>query len=121
MTAPYEGGVGPTMRAPGVPPAGGGKRDEEVQYFFIKRPIFAIVISMIIVLLGLFSLRNLPVNTYPRITPPSVQITATYPGATAEQVCTAVAGPIEQQLPGLQGLEYFKTSCSSDGSMAIQA
>jgi len=94
---------------------------EEATYFFVKRPIFAMVISMVIVLLGLFSLRSLPVNTYPRITPPSVQITAAYPGATAEQVCTAVAAPIEQQLPGIQGLEYYKTSCGSDGSLAIQA
>ena len=94
---------------------------EETTYFFVKRPIFAMVISLVIVLLGLFSLRSLPINTYPRITPPTVQITAAYPGATAEQVCTAVAAPIEQQLPGIQGLEYYKTSCGSDGSLAIQA
>jgi multidrug efflux pump len=100
---------------------GGTHDNEEVSYFFVKRPIFAMVISMIIVLLGLFSLRTLPVNTYPKITPPSVQITATYPGATAEQVCISVAAPIEQQLPGIQGLEYYKTSCGSDGSMTIQA
>ncbi len=106
---------GPTGRAP-------SKHDtEEVSYFFVKRPIFAMVISLIIVLLGLFSLRSLPVNVYPRITPPTVQITAVYPGATAEQVCTAVAGPIEQQLPGIQGLQYYKTACASDGSMGIQA
>jgi multidrug efflux pump len=98
----------------------GGQDVDEVSYFFVKRPIFAMVISMIIVLLGLFSLRTLPVNTYPKITPPSVQITATYPGATAEQVCVSVAAPIEQQLPGIQGLEYYKTSCGADGSMTIQ-
>ncbi len=96
-------------------------QNEEVTYFFVRRPIFAMVISLVIVLLGLFSLRSLPISTYPRITPPSVQIAATYPGATAEQVCTAVAAPIEQQLPGIQGLEYYKTSCASDGSLAIQA
>jgi multidrug efflux pump len=101
-----------------VPPGG---HEHEITYFFVKRPIFAMVISLVIVLLGLFSLRTLPVNTYPRITPPSVQITAAYPGATAEQVCTAVAAPIEQQLPGIQGLKYYKTSCGSDGSLAIQA
>ncbi len=108
--APAAGGVTPH-------PAG----DEDVQYFFVRRPIFSIVISLVIVLLGGFALRTLPINTYPRITPPSVQIAAVYPGATAEQVCTAVAGPLEQQLPGIQGLQYFKTSCSSDGSLAIQA
>jgi len=94
--------------------------EEEVTYFFVRRPIFAMVISLVIVLLGLFALRSLPINTYPRITPPSVQVTASYPGATAEEVCTAVAAPIEQQLPGIQGLQYYKTSCGSDGSLAIQ-
>lgn len=117
MTAPGTGSGPAAVPSVPVPPA----QDEDVQYFFVRRPIFAIVISLVIVLLGLFSLRTLPINTYPRITPPSVQITATYPGATAEQVCTAVAGPIEQQLPGIQGLQYFKTSCASDGSLAIQA
>ena len=120
MTASGEGAKAEMSAGPVGPPP--HKADEdEVQYFFVKRPIFAMVISMVIVLLGLFSIRSLPVNTYPRITPPSVQITASYPGATAEQVCTAVAGPIEQQLPGIQGLQYYKTACSSDGSMAIQA
>jgi hydrophobe/amphiphile efflux-1 (HAE1) family protein len=107
------------VTTPAAPVAGAGQ-PEEVQYFFVKRPIFAMVISLVIVLLGLFSIRILPINTYPKITPPSVQITASYPGATAEQVCISVAGPIEQQLPGIQGLEYYKTSCSSDGSMTIQ-
>jgi hydrophobe/amphiphile efflux-1 (HAE1) family protein len=102
-----------------VTPAAG--QEEEISYFFVRRPIFAMVISLVIVLLGLFSLRSLPVNTYPKITPPTVQITATYPGATAEQVCTAVAAPIEQQLPGIQGLQYYKTSCASDGAISIQA
>jgi hydrophobe/amphiphile efflux-1 (HAE1) family protein len=104
-----------------TPPAGPRAGEEDVTYFFVKRPIFAMVISLVIVLLGLFSLRTLPINTYPRITPPSVQITATFPGATSEQVCIAVAAPIEQQLPGIQGLAYYKTSCASDGSMVIQA
>ena len=115
MTAPGNAVTG--QGGPGATPPG----QEEVTYFFVKRPIFAMVISMVIVLLGLFSLRTLPINTYPRITPPSVQITATYPGATAEQTCVAVAAPIEQQLPGIQGLEYYKTNCASDGSMVIQA
>jgi multidrug efflux pump len=109
------------VTTPATPPHSGKDGDEEVSYFFVKRPIFAMVISLIIVLLGLFSLRTLPINTYPKITPPSVQITATYPGATAEQTCISVAAPIEQQLPGIQGLEYYETSCGSDGSMSIQA
>ncbi len=118
MSAPQTGSVaGGGTSGAGTPP---GQQEEEVRYFFVRRPIFAMVISLVIVLLGLFSLRSLPVNTYPKITPPTVQVTATYPGATAEQVCTAVAAPIEQQLPGIQGLEYYKTTCSSDGSMSIQ-
>jgi multidrug efflux pump len=92
---------------------------QEVQYFFVKRPIFAMVISIVIVLLGIFSLGGLPVNTYPNITPPSVQITTQYIGATAEEVATSVAAPIEQQLPSLQGLLYYSTSTASDGSLTI--
>jgi multidrug efflux pump len=92
---------------------------QEVQYFFVKRPIFAMVISIVILLLGAFSIGSLPVNTYPNITPPAVQISTQYIGATAEQVATAVAAPIEQQLPSLNGLLYYQTSAASDGSMTI--
>jgi multidrug efflux pump len=92
---------------------------QEVFYFFVKRPIFAMVISIVILLLGAFAIGGLPVNTYPNITPPAVQITTQYIGATAEEVATAVAAPIEQQLPSLQGLLYYQTSTASDGSLTI--
>ena len=92
----------------------------EVRYLFIRRPIFAAVISIVIVLLGGFALKSLPINRYPLITPPSVQVAATYPGATAEDVANAVAAPIEQQLSGLDGLLYFKSSSASDGSRNLQ-
>src|SRR5882724_9070910 len=92
----------------------------EIRYLFIRRPIFAAVISIVIVLLGAFALRTLPINRYPPITPPSVQVSATYPGATAEDVAAAVAAPIEEQLSGLDGLLYFKSSNSSDGVMNLQ-
>jgi hydrophobe/amphiphile efflux-1 (HAE1) family protein len=92
----------------------------EIRYLFIRRPILAGVIAMVIVLLGSFSLRILPINRYPPITPPSVQVSATYPGATAEDVAAAVASPIEQQLSGLDGLLYFKSSNASDGTMNLQ-
>jgi multidrug efflux pump len=91
-----------------------------IRYLFVRRPIFAAVISIVIVLLGVFALTTLPINRYPLITPPSVQVSATYPGATAEDVATAVAAPIEQQLSGLDGLLYFKSSNSSDGTMNLQ-
>jgi multidrug efflux pump subunit AcrB len=92
----------------------------EIRYLFIRRPIFAAVISIVVVLLGLFALTTLPINRYPPITPPSVQVSAVYPGATAEDVANAVAAPIEQQLSGLDGLLYFKSSNASDGSMNLQ-
>ncbi|HXC24930.1 MAG TPA: multidrug efflux RND transporter permease subunit [Gemmatimonadaceae bacterium] len=91
------------------------------EYLFVRRPVLAGVISIVITLLGLFSLRTLPVNRYPRITPPSVQVTTVYPGASALDVASAVAAPIEQQLAGLDGLLYFKSSNASDGSMNLSA
>src|SRR6266850_6977435 len=90
------------------------------EYFFIRRPVLAVVISIVITLLGAFALISLPVNRYPRITPPAIQVTAEYPGATAEDVATAVAAPIEQQLDGLDGLLYYKSSNASDGTMSLQ-
>ena len=92
----------------------------EIRYLFVRRPIFAAVIAIVIVLLGLVALFTLPINRYPSITPPSVQVAATYPGATAEDVAAAVAAPIEQQLSGLDRLLYFKSSSSSDGTYSLQ-
>src|SRR3989449_751300 len=91
----------------------------EIRNVFIRRPIFSGVISIVIVLLGLFALRALPVNSYPALTPPEIQVQAIYPGATAQDVAAAVAAPIEQQLSGLEGLLYFKSSNSSDGVMTL--
>src|SRR5256712_842322 len=109
----------------GLPAARGQRREgpvsnaPEVRNVFIRRPIFAGVISIVIVLLGLFALRTLPVNSYPALTPPEIQVQAVYPGATAQDVATAVAAPIEQQLSGLDGLLYFKSSNSSAGVMNL--
>jgi len=92
----------------------------EIRYFFIRRPVLAIVMSIIITLLGLFAIRLLPVSRYPQITPPAITVQATYPGATAEDVAEAVAAPIEQQLSGLQGLLYYSSANASDGTMSLQ-
>jgi hydrophobe/amphiphile efflux-1 (HAE1) family protein len=92
----------------------------EIRYLFIRRPVLAAVISIVIVLLGALALYTLPINRYPPITPPSVQVSALYPGATAEDVAAAVAAPIEEQLSGLDGLLYFKSSNASDGTMSLQ-
>src|SRR5437867_9466728 len=91
----------------------------QIRNVFIRRPIFSGFISIVIVLLGLFSLTTLPVNNYPSLTPPEIQVQAVYPGATAQDVADAVAAPIEQQLSGLEGLLYFKSSNSSDGVMNL--
>ena len=69
--------------------------------FFIKRPILSICLSVIIVLLGAFSILRLPISEYPDIIPPSIQVTATYPGADCETVVKSIASPIEQQMSGV--------------------
>jgi len=89
-------------------------------YFFVRRPVLAMVISIVITLLGGFALTTLPVNRYPEITPPAVQVSAVYPGASAEDVANSVAAPIEQQLNSLDGLLYYKSSNSSNGVMNLQ-
>ena len=91
----------------------------EIRNVFIRRPVFSAVISIVIVLLGLFSLTRLAVESYPPLTPPEIQVQAVYPGATAQDVADAVAAPIEQQLSGMQGLLYFKSANSSDGVMNL--
>src|SRR2546426_1076569 len=91
----------------------------EIRNLFIRRPVFSAVISIVIVLLGLFSVTRLAVESYPPLTPPEIQVQAVYPGATAQDVADAVAAPIEQQLSGMQGLLYFKSANSSDGVMNL--
>ncbi len=102
-------------------PEGAAGAPPEIKNFFIRRPIFSSVISIVILLLGGAAILKLPIALYPKITPPSVQVTATYPGATAEDVAEAVAAPIEQQLSGMQGLLYFQSANASDGTMNLSA
>ncbi len=89
--------------------------------FFIDRPIFASVVSIVIVLVGLLAATKLPVEQYPNIVPPSVQIAAVYPGASAETVATGVAAPIESQVSGVENLIYFSSANTSDGQMVLNA
>ncbi len=89
--------------------------------FFINRPIFASVISIIIVIAGLVASQVLPVAQYPQIAPPTVLITATYPGASAETLAKTVAAPIEEQLNGVENMVYFTSSASANGSVTITA
>lgn len=90
-----------------------------ISRFFIDRPIFAAVISIVIMLAGLVAMNNLPVAQYPQITPPSVSVSAAYPGASAETVASAVAAPLEQQVNGAEGMTYMTSSNSSAGTMGL--
>jgi len=85
--------------------------------FFISRPIFSGVISIVIVIAGLLASQILPVAQYPDIAPPTVTISANYPGATAETIAKTVAAPIEQQLNGVEGMTFFNSSAAADGSL----
>ena len=89
--------------------------------FFITRPIFASVLSIIIVLSGLAAAFKLPIAQYPQIAPPTVTITATYPGASADTLSKTVAAPIEEQLSGVDNLLYFNSSADSSGTLVITA
>lgn len=87
--------------------------------FFIDRPIFAWVIALGIMLGGALAIRSLPINQYPNIAPPAVQISVTYPGASAQTVQDTVVQVIEQQLNGMEGLRYITSNGNTDGSMQI--
>ncbi len=89
--------------------------------FFIQRPIFAISIAIATALIGAISLLNLPVEQYPNITPPAVEVTATYDGADAQTVNNAVATPIAEEVMGVDNLLYMQTTSANDGTMTLQA
>src|ERR1700728_3730134 len=84
--------------------------------FFIDRPIFASVMSIIITLAGGIALFSLPIAQYPEITPPTVEVAAVYPGANAQVVADTVAAPIEQQVNGVERMLYMSSQCTNDGS-----
>ena len=87
--------------------------------FFIERPIFATVLALLIIVAGLVTLRVLPVEQYPEITPPTVQVNAVYPGANAETVAQTVGIPIEQQVNGVEGMMYMSSTSSASGAYSL--
>ena len=90
-----------------------------ISRFFIDRPIFATVLSVVITLIGGISLYWLPMAQYPRITPPGVSVTINYPGASAPVVADTVAAVIEQQVNGVEGMLYMSSQMGNDGSYTL--
>jgi multidrug efflux pump len=88
-------------------------------HFFIRRPIFAAVLSILIVLLGVIALIELPIAQYPEVAPPTVYVTANYPGASADVVAATVATPLEQEINGVEDMLYMSSQCSSDGTLRL--
>lgn len=84
--------------------------------FFIERPIFAMVLAIAMILVGVITVKTLPVAQFPDITPPTVMVSATYPGADASTVATTVGVPIEEQVNGVEGMMYMSSNSGSDGS-----
>ena len=91
-----------------------------MERFFVERPVFAIALALATVLLGVISIGALSIEQYPDITPPVVEVTATYPGADAETVNDAVATPIAQSVMGVSDMLYMQTTSANDGSMSLQ-
>ena len=87
--------------------------------FFIDRPIFATVLSVVVFLAGILAARTLPVSQYPQVTPPTIQVDCNYPGANARVVADTVASPIEQQVNGVEDMLYMASQCTSDGSYTL--
>jgi HAE1 family hydrophobic/amphiphilic exporter-1/multidrug efflux pump len=90
-----------------------------ISSFFIDRPVFACVISIILTLAGLFALRSLPIEQYPNMTPPQIQVSATYAGADAMTTAMSVAAPLEQQINGVDNMIYMYSQSSSNGDMLL--
>ncbi len=90
-----------------------------ISHFFIDRPIFATVLSVVIVIIGGVALLQLPIAQYPDVTPPTIQVTATYPGANAKTVADTVAFPIEQEVNGVERMLYMSSKCTNDGQMNL--
>src|SRR5687768_37204 len=90
-----------------------------LSHFFIDRPIFAAVVSIVIVILGGVSFARLPVAQYPEIAPPTINVAGQYPGASAEIVASTVVSPIEDQINGVEGMLYISSNATSDGRFSV--
>src|ERR1700729_4110080 len=111
----------PCRPAKSIRPAPRWPRNSAMRFspFFIDRPIFAAVLSIIITIAGLLVERALPISEYPEIAPPTVSIRATYPGASAEVLAATVATPIEQEVNGVDDMLYITSQSVGDGTLTI--
>src|SRR5262249_41683846 len=129
---PGPGGAGPvvaraalgegvrTGAARGAGTRGRGRRAAAmISRFFIDRPIFPAVLSIVVTLAGGVAVFNLPVAQYPEVAPPTVVVTAVYPGANALTVRDTVAAPIEEQVSGVEGMMYMSSQCTNDGRYTL--
>ena len=89
--------------------------------FFIDRPIFAIVLSVLMVLAGIVAFFQLPLSEYPSVTPPTVQVTASYPGANPKVIAETVATPLEEAINGVEDMLYMQSQANSDGNDDLAA
>src|SRR6188768_3637777 len=91
----------------------------KISHFFIDRPIFASVLSIVFIILGGVSFGRLPVAQYPEIAPPTINVSGQYPGANAEVVAATVVAPIEEQINGVEGMLYLGSNATADGRFSI--